>query len=104
MIFFEGILSKKRAEEAERIEVLQNRKGNEWKTRVQQAFCTALQMAHQNECYYSSFSTLLAPNSNDIITQKQCYEKKGRMRRKKKSCFMANIRQDFCIFSSGLLG
>ena len=101
MIFFEGILSKKRAEEAERIKVLQDRKGNEWKTRVQQAFCTALQMAHQNECYYSSFSTLLAPNSNDIITQKQCYEKGGRMRKKKKPCFISKIKQGLVYSAQG---
>ena len=101
MIFFEGILNKKRAEEAERIEVLQDRKGNEWKTLVQQAFCTALQTAYKKECYYSSFSTQLPLNSNAIATQKQCYEKGGRMRKKKKPCFISKIKQGLVYSAQG---
>ena len=44
------------------------------KAQAQQVFCTARSPTLQSWCYYSSFSTPLALNSNAIHPQKQCYK------------------------------
>ena len=44
------------------------------KARAQQVFCTARSPTLQRRCYYSSFSTLFALNSNAVHCQKQCYK------------------------------
>jgi len=44
------------------------------KAQAQQVFCTAHSPTLQRLCYYSSFSTPLALNSNAVRPQKQCYK------------------------------
>ena len=44
------------------------------KAQAQQVFCTARFPTLQRRCYYSSFSTPLALNSNAVRPQKQCYK------------------------------
>ena len=53
------------------------------KAQAQQVFCTARSPTLQRRCYYSSFSTPLALNSNAIRPQKQYYqnEKEGGARK-----------------------
>ena len=44
------------------------------KAQAQQVFCTARSPTLQRRCYHSSFSTLLALNSNAVRPQKQYYK------------------------------
>jgi len=69
--FKRGLRQLKRSNEAKR------------KARAQQVFCTARSPTLQRLCYYGSFSTPLALNSNAVRPQKQCYknEKEGRTRK-----------------------
>ena len=62
VLFKRGVRQLERSNEAKR------------KARAQQVFCTARSSTLQRRCYYSSFSTPLVLNSNDIRPQKQYYK------------------------------
>jgi hypothetical protein len=66
-----------------RLRLLERSNEAKRKAQAQQVFCTARSPTLQSWCYYSSFSTPLALNSNSIRPQKQCYknDKEGGVRK-----------------------
>jgi len=57
-----------------RLRLLERSNEAKRKAQAQQVFCTARSPTLQGRCYYSSFSTPLALNSNAVRPQKQYYK------------------------------